>query len=38
MSNIILLTNAFVTKLYNDIQSWAYTNSIVQSASGWTVG
>jgi|TARA_Y100000389_G_scaffold9685_1_gene9034 hypothetical protein len=38
MSNIIIFTNAFITKLYNDIQSWAYTNSIVQSASGWTVG
>ena len=38
MSNVIIFTNAFITKLYNDIQSWAYTNSIVQSASGWTVG
>ena len=37
MTNFIIV-KALFTKLYNDIQSWAYTNSVVVNAGGFTIG
>ena len=30
--------NAYITKLFNDIQNWAYANSVVINAGGFTIG
>lgn len=30
--------NAYMTKLFNDIQNWAYANSVVINAGGFTIG
>lgn len=30
--------NAYVTKLFNDIQNWAYANNVVINAGGFTIG
>ena len=38
MSNLLILLNAYSTKFYDEVQSWAYTNSIVVTAGGWTIG
>tara|TARA_Y100000389_G_scaffold24050_1_gene20722 strand:+ start:2788 stop:3390 length:603 start_codon:yes stop_codon:yes gene_type:complete len=37
MTNFLII-NALFTKLYNDMQSWAYTNSVVVNAGGFTIG
>jgi hypothetical protein len=37
MINLTII-NAFITKLYNDIQNWAYANSVVINAGGFTIG
>lgn len=38
MTNLLILMNAYLTKFYDEVQSWAYTNSIVVTAGGWTIG
>lgn len=30
--------NAYITKIFNDIQNWAYANSVVINAGGFTIG
>lgn len=30
--------NAYITKVFNDIQNWAYANSVVINAGGFTIG
>lgn len=30
--------NAYITKLFNDIQNWAYANNVVINAGGFTIG
>lgn len=35
---IILIIKALITKIYNDIQSWSYTNSVIVNAGGFTIG
>ena len=35
---IILIIKALLTKIYNDIQSWSYTNSVIVNAGGFTIG
>jgi hypothetical protein len=37
MINLTII-NAFITKLFNDIQNWAYANSVVINAGGFTIG
>jgi hypothetical protein len=37
MINLTII-NAFITKLFNDIQNWAYANNVVISAGGFTIG
>lgn len=38
MTNAILMIDAIITKLYSDIQSWSYTNSVIVNAGGFTIG
>lgn len=38
MTNILLIINALITKIYSDFQSWSYTNSIIVNAGGFTIG
>ena len=38
MTNIFLIIDAIITKLYRDIQSWSYTNSVIVNAGGFTIG
>ena len=38
MTNILLIIDALITKLYSDIQSWSYTNSVIVNAGGFTIG
>lgn len=38
MSHLLILINAYLTKFYDEVQNWAYTNSIVVTAGGWTIG
>ena len=38
MTNIFLIIDAIITKLYSDIQSWSYTNSVIVNAGGFTIG
>jgi len=38
MTNIFLVIDAIITKLYSDIQSWSYTNSVIVNAGGFTIG
>jgi len=35
---MLLIIKAIITKLYNDIQSWSYTNSVIVNAGGFTIG
>jgi len=37
MINLTII-NAFITKLFNDIQNWAYANNVVINAGGFTIG
>ena len=30
--------NAYITKIFNDIQNWAYANNVVINAGGFTIG
>lgn len=30
--------NAYITKIFNDIQNWAYANSVIINAGGFTIG
>ena len=30
--------NAYITKFFNDIQNWAYANSVIINAGGFTIG
>tara|TARA_B000000477_G_scaffold52176_2_gene43902 strand:+ start:68211 stop:68783 length:573 start_codon:yes stop_codon:yes gene_type:complete len=30
--------NAYITKLFNDIQNWAYANNVIINAGGFTIG
>ena len=34
----IKFINAYISKLFNDIQNWAYANSVVINAGGFTIG
>lgn len=36
--DILKILNALYIKLFNDIQSWSYTNSVIINASGFTIG
>tara|TARA_Y100000389_G_scaffold200378_1_gene240656 strand:- start:2439 stop:3041 length:603 start_codon:yes stop_codon:yes gene_type:complete len=38
MTNILLIIDALITKIYSDIQSWSYTNSVIINAGGFTIG
>ena len=38
MTNILLIIDALITKIYSDIQSWSYTNSVIVNAGGFTIG
>ena len=36
--DILKILNALYVKLFNDIQSWSYTNNVIVNASGFTIG
>lgn len=36
--DIFKILNALYVKLFNDIQSWSYTNNVIVNASGFTIG